>query len=123
MKMFLLGFVFVALVSAPLADAAGKATTRLQVVVVDDDGDPVPRASVIVRTVKGKKKDKVTDTLQLKTSEQGTAPLPPIRQGPILLQVHARGYQTYGETLELTQAEQTVNVTLLPPQEQVTITR
>lgn len=122
MKTLFLGFVFAALVLAPPAGAAKKATTRLQVVVLDDDGDPVPRASVIVRTVKGKK-NKVTDTLQLKTSEQGTAPLPPIRQGSILLQVHARGFQTYGETLELTKAEQIVNVTLLPPQDQVTITR
>lgn len=122
MKTLSLAFVFLALVFAPSIDAAKKATTRLQVVVLDDEGDPVPRASVIVRTVKGKK-NKVTDTLQLKTSEQGTAPLPPIRQGSILLQVHADGYQTYGETLELTKAEQIVNVTLLPPQDQVTITR
>ena len=123
MKTLFLGFVFAALVFAPLASSAKKATTRLQVVVHDTDGEPVPRASVIVRTVKGKKKDKVTDTLQLKTSEQGTAPLPPIRQGHILLQIHASGYQTYGETLELTEAEQTVNVTLRPPQDQVTIKR
>ena len=122
MKTLFLGFVFVALVFAPPVDAAKKATTRLQVIVLDDDGEPVPRASVIVRTLKGKK-NKVTDTLQLKTSEKGTAPLPPIRQGSILLQVHARGYQTYGETLELTEAEQIVNVTLLTPQDQVTITR
>ena len=122
MKTIILGLVFALAGFAPIADAA-KPTTRLQVVVTDEDGEPVPRASVIVRTVKGKKKDKVSVTLQLKTSEQGTAPLPPIRQGYILLQVHANGYQTFGETIELKETEQTVDVTLLPPQRQVTITR
>jgi len=104
----------------PSLDAA-KPTTRLQIVVTNEAGDPVPRASVIVRTVKGKKKNKITDTLQLKTSEQGTAPVPPLRQGFVMLQIHASGYQTFGDTLEMTEAEQTINVTLLPPQKQVSI--
>lgn len=122
MKTLYLGLVLVLAGFAPQADAA-KPMTRLQVLVQNEKGDPVPRASVIVRTVKGKKKNKVTDTLQLKTSQQGTAPLPPIRQGSILLQVHARGYQTFGETIELTEPEQTVNVTLKLPQDQATVTR
>jgi hypothetical protein len=120
MKTFTLGLLLVCLAFPSYVDAA-KPTTRLQIVVKDASGDPVPRASVIVRTVKGKKKDKITDTLQLKTSEQGTAPVPPLRQGFLLLQVHADGYQTFGETIELTEVEQTVDVTLKPPQEQVSI--
>jgi hypothetical protein len=120
MKTFCMGFVLACLALLPGVDAA-RPTTRLQIVVTDESGDPVPRASVIVRTVKGKKKNKVTDTLQLKTSEQGTAPVPPLRQGYILLQVHADGYQTFGETIQLTDAEQIVGVTLKPPQQQVSI--
>lgn len=121
MKTLYLGLVLVLAGFAPQADAA-KPMTRLQVLVQNEKGDPVPRASVIVRTVKGKK-NKVTDTLQLKTSQQGTAPLPPIRQGRVLLQIHARGYQTFGETIELTEPEQTINVTLKLPQDQATVTR
>ncbi|MDA1313270.1 MAG: carboxypeptidase-like regulatory domain-containing protein [Acidobacteria bacterium] len=120
MKTVILGLVLACLAFPRPADAAQRMTT-LQIVVRDASGDPVPRASVIVRTVKGKKKNKVTDTLQLKTSEQGTAPVPPLRQGYILLQVHAAGYQTFGDTIELTEVEQTVAVTLKPPQEQVSV--
>jgi len=120
MRSVILGLVLVCLAFPHYADAE-KPSTRLQIIVKDASGDPVPRASVIVRTVKGKKKNKVTDTLQLKTSEQGTAPVPPLPQGYILLQVHAAGFQTFGETIALTEAEQTIEVTLKPPQEQVSI--
>ena len=120
MKALYLGLVLACIALTPSLNAA-KPTTRLQIVVKDLSGDPVARASVIVRTVKGKKQNKITDTLQLKTSEKGTAPVPPLRRGFILLQIHAAGYQTFGETIELTEAEQTIDVTLQPPQEQVSI--
>ena len=73
MKALYLGLVLACVALTPSLDAA-KPTTRLQIVVKDPAGDPVSRASVIVRTVKGKKKRKITDTLQLKTSEKGDGP-------------------------------------------------
>jgi uncharacterized GH25 family protein len=117
---FLVVLVLFALVfTAPLS--AAKSTTRLNVLVQDKDGQPVPRASVTVRILKGKKHKKLGDTLQLRTSQQGTAPLPPIRQGFVLIQVIADGYQTYGDRVELREEEQTVTITLSPPQEQMSV--
>ena len=105
--------------TAPLS--AANSMTRLNVLVQDQEGKPVPRASVAVRTLKGKNLKKIGETLQLKTSQQGTAPLPPIRQGFVLIQVIADGYQTYGDRVELREEEQTVTITLKPPQQQMSV--
>jgi hypothetical protein len=108
----------VLLFSAPVVAAE---TTALRIEVEDPDGEPVPRASVIVRTLKGKKGNKVRDSFELKTSNEGSAPLPPIRRGRVLIQVIAKGYQTYGDTVILSEDEQTVSVKLSPPQEQFSV--
>lgn len=103
---------------APPALEAKKEFTTLRVLVQDGEGEPVARASVIVRTLKGKKKRKIRASYELKTSLQGTAPLPPLRRGLVLIQVIAPGYQTYAERVELTDLEQTTTVTLSPPKQQ-----
>lgn len=106
------------------ADAApAKELTTLRVVVEDPDGDPVGRASVIVRRLKNNtKKVKVRgESLQLKTSQTGSAPLPPLVQGRYLLQVISPGFQTYGGEVVLNQSEQTVTITLQPPGEQFSV--
>lgn len=97
---------------------AAKAKTNLRVIVQNEEGDAVPRATVVVRTLKGKKLRKVGRSYELRTSLEGTAPLPPLRQGAVLIQVIAKGYQTYGETVHLTEVDQTHTVTLKPPQDQ-----
>lgn len=104
-------------VASPFAYAAKEMTT-LRIVVHDQDGDPVPRASVVVRKLKGKNLKKIGESLQLRTSQEGTAPLPPIEQGFVLIQVIADGYQTYAGRVELKEPEQTETVTLSPPQKQ-----
>jgi hypothetical protein len=48
----------------------------------------------------------------------GIAKIPPIPQGKILIQVNAKGYQTYGKTHEVEEEEKTVEVRLNPPQPQ-----
>jgi hypothetical protein len=42
-------------------------------------------------------------------------------QGKFLVQVIAQGYQTFGETYEILEAERTVEVKLNPPQPQYSV--
>ncbi len=103
---------------------AAHAETSLRVLVLDDKGEPVPRASVILSRVKKLKGDKIKvkgEGLEIKTSMQGSAPLPPLPQGSYLLQVISGGFQTYDDLIELTEAEQTVSVKLSPPQKQFSV--
>ena len=97
---------------------AKKERTNLRVVVQDEQGNPVARASVLVRVLKGKKLKKIGQTLELRTSQQGTAPLPPMKQGHVLIQVIAKGFQTHGDAVELKELDQTVTITLKPPTDQ-----
>ena len=115
--------MFVSLMTALLVCAPGnlsakKERTNLRVIVQDEAGNPVARASVVVRVLKGKKLKKIGQTMELRTSQQGTAPLPPMKQGHVLIQVIAQGFQTHGEPVELNEIDQTVTVTLKPPAEQ-----
>ena len=106
------------LILYPAPGQAKKERTSLRVIVRDVEGAPVARASVLVRTLKGKKLRKIGRSFELRTSQEGTAPLPPIKQGPVLIQVIAKGYRTYGERLELSEIDQTYTVTLELPQQQ-----
>jgi hypothetical protein len=116
----LLTSVFLLLLLSPIAQAKDEWTT-LNVVVNDEEASPVPRASLIVRTLKGKKNNKVDKSMQLRTSQQGTVPIPPLKRGFILIQVIAEGYQTFGDRYELTEPEQTITITLKPPQKQYSV--
>lgn len=113
----LAGIVLACAVASPVAFGAKEMTT-LRIVVQDEEGEPVPRASVVVRRLKGKNLKKVGESFQLRTSLEGTAPLPPLEQGFVLIQVIADGYQTYGGRVELSEPEQTETLTLKPPQKQ-----
>ena len=106
------------LVCSPGDLRAKKEQTSLRVIVQDVEGNPVPRASVVVRELKGKQLKKIGRTLELRTSQQGTAPLPPIKQGRVLIQVIAKGFQTHGAAVDLIDLDQTVTITLKPPTEQ-----
>jgi hypothetical protein len=55
---------------------------------------------------------------ELRTNQQGQVKIPPIPQGKILIQVIAKGYQTYGKTHQIDEPEKTVEVKLNPPQQQ-----
>ncbi len=117
MRLFV-SLVTVLLVYSPGDLLAKKEQTSLRVVVQDGEGNPVPRASVVVRELKGKNLKKIGRTLELRTSQQGTAPLPPMKQGTVLIQVIAQGFQTHGDRVELNELDQTVTITLKPPAEQ-----
>ena len=98
------------------------ATTKLTVHVVNDSDKPVDRASVIVKFVQGrdfiKLGKKIRDTYELRTNQEGEASIPEIPQGKILIQIIAKGYQTYGQTLDIAEAERTLEIKLNPPQKQ-----
>ena len=103
--------------TCPLVEAKTK-LTKITVHVTNQDNEPVDRAAVIVKPVKG---NRVKGSYELRTSQQGTAPLPPIRQGTFLVQVIAKGYQTHGEKYTITEPEKTIEIKLNPPQEQFSV--
>ena len=82
------------------------------------------RASVTIKFVAGRSKTKLGAKIRtewdLKTSQEGVAKIPSIPQGKILIQVHVPNYQTFGQTFDVEQEEQTIEVKLNPPQAQYT---
>ena len=115
--------LLVALLLAFVAPAVAQtAVTKLTVHVVNDSDRPVDRASVIVKFVQGrdyiKFGKKIRDTYELRTNQEGEASIPEIPQGKILVQIIAKGYQTYGQTLDINEPERTVEIKLNPPQKQ-----
>ena len=96
--------------------------TRIQVKVTDDAGRPIDRATVRVVFRKGrtivKPIKKVKKSWELKTSQDGIAKIPGLPKGDILIQVMAKYYQTFGETMTIEEDERTVEVKLKPPQKQ-----
>lgn len=104
---------------------AAREWTTLRILVQDEQGRPVPRASVIVRQLKGKKKKlkRKSPALELKTSNEGSTPVPPLPRGPILIQVISKGFRTHGAEVALTEPEQTETIILKPPSDQISVHR
>ena len=115
-------WLFLALLLVGVGARAEAPMTTLTVEVKNLEGKPVDRAGVVVRFVKGrsviKLGRKVRTTYEMRTNQEGVVKIPPIPQGQILIQVIARGYQTYGKTFDVDEEEKTVEVKLNPPQEQ-----
>lgn len=101
---------------------ADHAMTSLRVEVKTREDKPVERASVVVRFVEGRNPiklgKKIITQWELRTNQDGVAKIPPIPQGKIRVQVIAKGYQTFGEVIEVDEPERTVEVKLNPPQPQ-----
>ncbi len=108
------------LVAAGLA--AETELTTVTVSVRSPYDNPVDNASVIVKFVKGRSKaklgKKIITSWERRTNQEGLAKIPPIPQGSILVQVIAKGYQTFGQTFEIDEEQKTVEVKLNPPQAQ-----
>ncbi len=96
--------------------------TKLRIEVRNPADKPVDRAGVIVRFVEGRSiakfGKKIRTHWELRTNQEGVATIPPIPQGKILIQVIAKGYQTFGEYFEVNEEEKTVPVNLKSPQPQ-----
>ncbi len=102
--------------------AATPDLTTLTVAVKSPYDNPVDNASVIVKFVKGRSKAKLGTKIrkewETRTNQEGLAKIPPIPQGSILVQVIAKGYQTFGQTFDIDQEAKTIEVKLNPPQAQ-----
>lgn len=96
--------------------------TRLNIQVTSLGGKPIDRADVVVRFVKGRSKlklgRKIRTTWEMRTNQEGIAKVPEIPQGSILIQVIAKGYQTFGQTFDVDEEEKTIEVKMNPPQQQ-----
>lgn len=99
--------------------------TKLRVEVKTLGGKPIDRASVIVKFVEGrsvvKLGKKIRTNWELRTNQDGIAAIPPIPQGKLTVQVIAKGYQTFGETFDVSEPERTIEVKLKPPQPQYSV--
>jgi len=98
--------------------------TKLKFVVTNESGKPVDRADVVVKFVAGrsvaKLGKKIRKSWEIRTTQEGTAEVPEIPKGKILIQVIAKNYQTFGQTFDVTEDEKTIEIKLNPPQTQYT---
>jgi uncharacterized GH25 family protein len=112
----------IALVTGALCGTASAQMTKLRIEVKNMDGKPVDNGSVLVRFIEGRSAaklgKKIKTSWEMKTNQNGAVSIPPIPQGKILVQVMAKGYQTYGQTIEVSDEEKTIQVELKPPQSQ-----
>jgi hypothetical protein len=108
-----------------LAAPAAAQTTKLRIEVKTLEDKPVERASVLVKFVEGrsilKLGKKIRTSWELKTNQDGVANIPPIPQGKILVQVIAKGKQTFGQEFEIEEEEKTIEIKLKPPQSQYSV--
>ena len=110
------------LVATALLTITAAQTTKLRIEVRNLEDKPIDRASVIVRfegrsiTKLGGKKLKTS--WEMKTNQEGVVSIPPLPQGLIQVQVIAKGYQTFGEKMEINEEEKTIEIKLKPPQSQ-----
>ena len=111
-----------ALLVGSLSLFADPPMTKLTIEVKTAGGNPIDRAGVIVRFVEGrsyvKLGKKIRTTYELRTSQEGLAKIPAIPQGKILIQVIAKGYQTFGRNFDVDEEEKTIEIKLNPPQSQ-----
>jgi hypothetical protein len=112
--------------AAAFAASTPPPMTKLSVVVKTQGGHAIVGAGVKVHWSANKKHPAVrfgkavNTTFELRTNQEGQANIPPIPQGNILIQVMAKGYQTFGQTYDIDDEAKTVEVTLNPPQQQYT---
>jgi hypothetical protein len=95
-----------------------SATVKLRIEVASAaDGKPIGNASVYVRFNESGgflHREKLTE-LNFKTNQDGSAKVPEIPQGKILIQVIAKGWHTFGKWYEIETDEQTIQIKLDPP--------
>ena len=104
---------------------AGPPMTTITVKVTTLSGKPVDHAGVVVKFVSGHAKlklgKKILTQYEMQTTQEGEAKFPPIPQGQIRIQVIAKNFQTYGNLVDIDEAEKTVEVKLNPPQSQYSV--
>jgi Carboxypeptidase regulatory-like domain len=116
------GLLLILALALPLSfPASAGDLTKLKIVVTTRSGRPIDRADVIVRfggrsVVKLGKM--VRTTWEMRSSQEGVADIPDMPKGQIRIQVIAKGYQTFGDTFDVSEDERTIEIKLNPPQKQ-----
>ena len=116
------GLLLILALALPLSfPASADDITKLKIVVTTRSGRPIDRADVIVR-FGGRSLVKlgkiVRTTWEMRSSQEGVAEIPDMPKGKIRIQVIAKGYQTFGDTFEVSEDERTIEIKLNPPQKQ-----
>jgi hypothetical protein len=112
-----------ALLFAAVALWAGP-MTKLKIVVTNQAGKAIDRAEVIVRWNANAKHPRasfgrnVRTQFEMRSNQEGEALMPTVPQGNILIQINAKGYQTFGKVFDVDQEEKTIEIKLNPPQQQ-----
>jgi hypothetical protein len=120
--MRILAVLIVLMCLAATVVSADPPMTKLRIEVKSLSGVPIERASVVVRFVSGhsvaKLGKKILTNWEIRTNQEGVVKIPAVPQGNIRIQVIAKGYQTFGQTFDVTEAEKTIEIKLNPPQAQ-----
>ena len=99
--------------------------TTLRIEVKTLGGAPVERAAVIVRFIEGRSiakfGKKIRTTWETRTNMEGVAKIPSLPQGKIMIQVIAKGYQTFGQEFQIAEEAKTIQIKLNPPQPQYSV--
>jgi hypothetical protein len=92
-------------------------TSRITVTILrNDDGKPIENAAVIFHMVSEK------GNMELKTNEDGKTVIDVLpTNSEVLLQVIARGYQTYGQNYKIDKSRMAIEVKLKRPGQQYSI--
>jgi hypothetical protein len=95
---------------------ADPGTARLRIEVTGND-KPIGNASVYVKFYETSglfHKEKLAE-MNFKTNEDGSVKAPDVPRGKVLIQVIAKGWHTYGKWYDIEEAEQTIQIKLVPP--------
>jgi len=104
-----------------LSAFAGTPVSQVKFQVLkDDNGKPVRNAAVVLHPVDGQGRQHAAG-VELKTDADGVTSYPGVPDGKIRIQVLAHGFQTYGEDLDVNEANQTIVIKLKRPQQQYSI--
>lgn len=89
-------------------------TTRIRILVTNNQDKPVGNASVYVRFNEPGgflHKDKIAE-LSFKTNEDGSVKVPAVPRGKILIQVIAKGLHTFGKWYDIDKDQDTIAIKL-----------
>src|SRR5271169_6097546 len=118
MRVFRATGILLVMAALPLAVHAAKDYTEVKLVVTDaEKGQPIPKAAITLTFVRavnyfGKKQKAQWD---VKTDSHGTVVVPFIPHGKMKIAVFAKGFQTFGDQVEVAGDEQTIPVKLVLP--------